>query len=173
MSVGAGQTSPPNRLVKTPGPMATEVSRTWVTATRAAANQEDNQGDDVAGDGDARGQDAPNLPLPAAPPAQPSAGSGGVDVPGGGNELEDGDDDMGDPDSEESESEPDATDDGEPEDPENAGNGKFYKAQTPNGKTIVKMFRRSCDLTDHDADTIVVYFGKYIEAHLAEFHHDH
>jgi hypothetical protein len=55
------------------------------------------------------------------------------------------------------------------EDPEWAGMGKFYKTQTPNRKEMVKMFKRFCDLTDRDASAIVVYFGVYSEAHLAEF----
>ena len=55
----------------------------------------------------------------------------------------------------------------------NAGTGKFYKAQTRNGKAMVKMFRRFYDLTDHNASTIVVYFGVYSKGRLAEFLHDH
>ena len=35
---------------------------------RAAVNQEDNQEDNVAGDGDAGAQDSLNPPLPVAPP---------------------------------------------------------------------------------------------------------
>ena len=38
---------------------------------------------------------------------------------------------------------------------------------------MVKMFRRFCDLTDQDANAIVMYFGIYSEAHLAEFLNDH
>jgi hypothetical protein len=53
------------------------------------------------------------------------------------------------------------------------GLAKIYKAQTPNGKAMVKMFRRFCDLTDRDASAIVVYFGVYSESRLAEFLHDH
>jgi hypothetical protein len=93
-------------------------------------------------------------------------------VPGGGDDPDSGDEDMEDPDSK-TESEPDTTDDRKPEDLENAGNGNFYKAQTLNGKTMVKMFRRFCDLTDQDTNAIVVYFGVYSEARLAEFLHDH
>jgi len=63
--------------------------------------------------------------------------------------------------------------DSQPEDPVNAGTGKFYKAQTRNGKAMVKMFRRFYDLTDHNASTIVVYFGVYSKGRLAEFLHDH
>jgi hypothetical protein len=169
----AGRTSPPSGPVKTPGPTATEASRTRVVVTRAVVNQVDNQEDDVAGDGDVGGSNATNLPPPAAPPKQPPAG-GGAEVPeGGGDDPDDGDEDMEDNDSKESESEPDATDDGQPEDPENAGNGKFYKAQTPNGKKMVKMFQRSCDLSDCDPNVIVMYFSVYSKARFAEFLHDH
>jgi hypothetical protein len=133
----------------------------------------DNQEDDVAGDGDAGGNNPPNPPPPAALPAQLPAGGGAEAPGGGGNDPDNGDEDMEDPDSKESESEPDVTDDGKPEDPENAGNGKFYRAQTPNGKKMVKMFRRFCDLTDRDANVIVMYFGVYSKARLAEFLHDH
>jgi hypothetical protein len=38
--------------------------------------------------------------------------------------------------------------DGLPEDPDNAGMGKFYKPQTPNGKAMAKMFRHFCDLAE-------------------------
>jgi hypothetical protein len=78
---------------------------------------------------------------------------------------------MEDNDSDESSS--DAPKEGGPKDPEQAGTGKFYKAQTPNVKKMVKMFERFCNLTDHDANMIVMYFGIYSEARLAEFLHDH
>jgi hypothetical protein len=35
------------------------------------------------------------------------------------------------------------------------------------------MFKRLCDLTDRDASAIVVYFGVYSEARLAEFLHEY
>jgi hypothetical protein len=54
-----------------------------------------------------------------------------------------------------------------PEDPNNAGMGKFYKPQTPHGKAIVKMFHHFCDIAKRDANAIVVYFGVYSVAHLA------
>ena len=38
---------------------------------------------------------------------------------------------------------------------------------------MVKMFRRFCNLTDCDANAIVMYFNVYSKAHLAEFLHDH
>jgi hypothetical protein len=94
-------------------------------------------------------------------------------VPGGGDDPHDGDEDMEDNDSNESSSDSDAPNEGDPEDPEQVGTGKFYKAQTPNGKKMVKMFKRFCDLTDHDANAIVMYFGIYSKACLAEFLHDH
>jgi hypothetical protein len=61
----------------------------------------------------------------------------------------------------------------QPEDPDNAGTGKFYKPQTPNGKAMAKMFHRFCDLTKRDANAIVVYFGVYSVARLATFQQDH
>jgi hypothetical protein len=61
----------------------------------------------------------------------------------------------------------------QPEDTDNAGTGKFYKPQTPNGKAMAKMFRRFCDLAERDANAIVVYFGVYSEGHLADFLHTH
>ena len=39
--------------------------------------------------------------------------------------------------------------------------GKFYKAQTPSNKMMVKMFRRFCDLTEQDTNAIIMYFGVY------------
>jgi hypothetical protein len=76
-------------------------------------------------------------------------------------------------DKDSNESSLDVSDKGDPEDPKQAGMGKFYKAQTPNWIKMVKMFKRFCDLTDCDADMIVVYFGIYSEARLADFLHDH
>lgn len=52
------------------------------------------------------------------------------------------------------------------------GMGKFYKAQTPNGKEMVKMFNKFCDLTNRDANTIGVHRGVYCKGHLAEFLHE-
>jgi hypothetical protein len=52
------------------------------------------------------------------------------------------------------------------------GMGKFYKAMTLNRKKMVMMFKRFCDLTDHDANAIVMYFGINSKAHLTEFLHD-
>ena len=40
--------------------------------------------------------------------------------------------------------------------------GKFYRARAPNGKAMLKMFKKFCDLTNRDANVIVVYFGVYI-----------
>jgi hypothetical protein len=59
------------------------------------------------------------------------------------------------------------------EDPENAGTLKYYKPQTPNGKIMVKMFCRFCDLTMKDANAIVIYFGVCAVKHLAAFQQDH
>ena len=84
----------------------------------------------------------PQIPPTCSAPAQLPTGSGAEAPGGGGNDPDDGDEDMEDNDSKESESEPDATDDGKLEDPENTGNGNFYKAQTQNGKKMVKMFRK-------------------------------
>ena len=114
-------------------------------------------------------------PPPAAPPAdQPD--SGGADAPGGGEDDPGndggGNDDDKDDNADDSSADSDQSD-FQPEDPENAGTGKFYKAQTPNGKAMVKRFKRFCDLTDCDASAIVVYFGVYSEGRLAEFLHDH
>jgi hypothetical protein len=106
------------------------------------------------------------------PPAQPPAG-GGTDVPGGGNDPDDGDENMEDNDSDESSRSSDASYEGKPKDPEWAGTGMFYKTQTPNWKHMVKMFRRFCDLTVGDANTIVVYFIVYSKARLAEFLYEH
>ena len=83
---------------------------------------------------------------------------------GGGNVPDDGDEDMEDNDSDESSS--DAPNKGDLKDPKQGGTGKFYKAQTQNGKKMVKMFKRCCDLTDRDTNAIVVYFGIYSEASL-------
>ena len=166
------RTSPSSGLVKTPGPIATEMSQTWSGPTRMAVDTEDNQEDDIAGDGDAGGNNATNLPLPAVPPTQPPAGSGG-DAPGGGDDPDNGDENMEDNDSNKSSRSSDASDEGKPEDPEWVGMGKFYKAQTPNRKQMVKMFRRYCDLTDHDTNAIIMYFGVYSKARLAEFLHGH
>jgi hypothetical protein len=133
----------------------------------------DDEGDDQAGAGNPRGNDAP--PPPAAPPADQPDG-GGADAPGGGGDDPNGDgegnDDNKDEDADDSSADSNESD-SQLEDPENAGTGKFYKAQTPNGKAMVKMFRRFCDLTDRDASAIVVYFGVYSERRLAEFLHDH
>jgi hypothetical protein len=85
MSFGADRMSQLSGPVKTPGPIATEASWTRVT-TRTNVNPEDNQGDDVAVNGDARGHDALNLSPPAAPPTQPPA-DGGTDAPGGGGVM--------------------------------------------------------------------------------------
>jgi hypothetical protein len=98
-----------------------------------AVDTEDNQGDDVAGDGDARGNNALNLLPPAGLPAQPSSG-GGANIPGGGDDPNGGDDDTEKPDSNESSSESDDHDEDEADDLEWAGMGKFYKAKTPNGE---------------------------------------
>jgi len=128
MSFGADWTSPPSGPVKTPGPIATEVSRTWTGSTRMAVDTEDNQGDDVVGDGDAGGNDNPNPPSPAAPPSQPPAG-GSTDTPGGGDDPDGGDDNMENSDSDESSTDSDDSNEDEPEDPKWAGTVKFYKAQ--------------------------------------------
>ena len=50
------------------------------------------------------------------------------------------------------------------------GIGKFYKAQTPNGKEMVKIFKMFCDLTNRDANTIGVYLDIYSEGCLADLH---
>ena len=73
MSFGADRTSPPSGPVKTPGPIATEMSWMLSGPARMTIDAEDNQGDDVAGDGDAEGNNAPNPPPPAVPPTQPPA----------------------------------------------------------------------------------------------------
>jgi hypothetical protein len=172
MSFGADWVFPPSSPVKTPRPIAMEASWMRVGAARATANLKDNQGDDVAGDRYAGGLGAPNPRPPAASPAQPPAGSG-ADASGGGDDPHDGDEDAEGNDSDESSSDLDAPDEDDPEDPEQAGMGKFYKAQTPNGKNMVKMFKTFCDHTDRDANTIVMYFGIYSKASLAEFLHDH
>ena len=172
MSFGTDWVLPPSSPIKTPWPTATDASRTQIGPARTTIDTKDHQGDNVAGDGDAGGNSAPNLPLPAAPPAQPHAG-GGADAPGGGNDPDNGDDDMEDPDSNESNRSLSVSDEGDPEDPKQAGTGKFYNAQTPSGKQMVKMFKRLCDLTDRDANAIVLYFGIYSKAGLAEFLHDH
>jgi hypothetical protein len=72
-----------------------------------------------------------------------------------------------------SDSEMDDVDRDKPEDPDNAGMGKFYSLQTPRGKNMAKMFRRFCDLPKRDANAIVVYFGIYSVARLAAFQQDH
>ena len=64
-------------------------------------------------------------------------------------------------------------DTGKPEDPEPAGIGKLYKAQTPTRKEMVNTFGRFCDLTHRDTNAIVMYFGVYSKTHLAEFLHEH
>jgi len=120
-------------------------------------NPEDNQGDDVAGDRDAIGQDAPDPPPAAVHPPQPPA-DGGADVPGGDDDTDNTDEDMEDNDSDESSS--DSPEEGYPEDPKQAGMGN-YNAQTPNGKMMVKMLKRFCDRTDHDANAIIMYFCNY------------
>jgi hypothetical protein len=51
--------------------------------------------------------------------------------------------------------------------------GQFYKPQTLHGKAMAKMFRHFCDLTKHDANAFVVYFGIYSVAYLRAFHQDH
>ena len=111
-----------------------------------------------------------NLPPPAVLHAQLSAGDG-ANVREGGNDSHNGDEDMEDNNLDESSL--DASDKGNPKDPKEARMGKFYKTQTQNMNQMVKMFKRFCDLTDCDANTIVMYFGVYSEACLAEFLHDH
>ena len=61
----------------------------------------------------------------------------------------------------------------QPDDPERVGTSKYYKPQTPNGKTMVKMFHHFCDLAQRDANAIVIYFGIYSVARLATFQEDH
>ena len=58
-----------------------------------AVDTEDNQGDYIAGNGDAGGNIAPNPPPPAAPPTEPPAG-GGDNVLREGDDLHDGDENM-------------------------------------------------------------------------------
>ena len=99
MSFHADWVSPPSGPVKTPGPIAMEASRMQAASARMAIDSRDNQGDDVAGDRDAGGNNAPNPILHA--PTQPPAG-GGVDAPGGGANPNEGDDDIEDDDPEES-----------------------------------------------------------------------
>jgi hypothetical protein len=43
----------------------------------------------------------------------------------------------------------------------------------PRGKAMAKMFCRFCNLTEQDANAIVVYFGVYSVAYLAKFQQDH
>lgn len=57
---------------------------------------------------------------------------------------------------------------GVPKDPEQVGMGKFYKSQTPNGKAMVKMFKKLCNFP-YLVTNIVVYFGVFIKGFLAEF----
>jgi len=130
---------------------------------------EDNNDANKVWDGDAGGNNAPNLRQPAQPPTQLPAG-GGADALGGGDDPNGGDNDEEEEDSNESSLNPNTFDDSVPEDPER-GTGKFYKAQTPNGKEMVKMFKKLCDLNDRDVNVIVVYFGIYSEGRLAEFLH--
>ena len=61
---------------------------------------------------------------------------------------------------------------GKPEDPDNAGTGKFYSPQTLRGKNMAKMLRQFCNLPKHDANAIIVYFGVYSVACLAAFQQD-
>jgi len=111
-------------------------------------------------------------PPPAAPPVDQPNG-GGAAAPGcGGDDPNDDGEGNDDDDAEDSSTDSDESQ-SQPEDPENVGTGKFYKALTPNGKVMVKMFTKFSDLTDHNASTIVVYFGIYSEGRLAEFLHDH
>ena len=106
------------------------------------------------------------------PPVQ-----GPAALPGGGDDdppNDDGDDkDEEEKEESSSDSKMDEADRGEPEDPDNAGTGKFYSPQTSGGKNMAKMFRRFCDLPKCDANAIVVYFGVYSVARLTMFQKDH
>ena len=73
------------------------------------------------------------------------------DALGGGDDPNEGDDDHKIDDSNESSLDLDTFDEGKQEVPEGAGIGKFYKDQTPNGKVVVRIFKKSCDLADRDA----------------------
>ena len=109
-------------------------------------------------DSEEESDDPPPTQGPAAPP-----GGGDDDDPPSDEEKEESS----------SDSEMDEDDKGEPEDPDNAGTGKFYSPQTSRGKNMAKMFRRFCDLPKRDANAIVVYFGVYSAARLAAFQQDH
>jgi hypothetical protein len=169
MPFGADRVSLPSGPVKTPGPIATEASWTLIGAARAAANLKDNQGDGVTGGGDARGHDAricPHLQCPthnhqlmAALMRQGEVMSltmrmrtwrtttpmSQVQMPPTRMtpKIQTGRD------------------------------RQVLQGPTPNGKIMDKMFKRCCDLTDHDTNAIVVYFGIYSEACITEFLHDH
>jgi len=178
MSFGGNRTSPPSGPVKTPGPIASQAMRQQVrrraTAPMAVDRPGDNDDDDQAEAGNPGGNCAP--PPPAAPPTNQPNG-GGTSAAGGdeGDPNNDGDDDSDDKEDEDTDDSSAGSTESkaQSEDPENAGTGKFYMAQTPNGKAMVKMFKRFCDPPDQDASAIVVYFGVYSEGCLAEFLHDH
>ena len=123
-----------------------------------------NQAD--SSDGGKEGNESEDEANPRPP------GQGPAPPPGGGNgdPPQDGDEDNEEEDSKSSDSEMGEAEDGLPEDPDNAGTGKFYKPQTPNGKAMAKMFCRFCDLAEQDACAIVVYFGVYSVPRLAAFH---
>lgn len=140
--------------------------------TRITIDAEENQQDSATGDRDAGGNNAPNLPQPVAPPTPPPAGRG-INVPGRGDGPDNGDENMEDNDSNKKRCNLDASNEDEPEDPEQAGMGTFYQAQTQNWKQMVKMFRRFCDLTVQDANAFVMYFAVHSKACLAEFLHEH
>lgn len=86
-----------------------------VGPARLAIDSEDNQGDDVARDLDAGGNNAPNPPVPAAPPTKPPAGGSANALEEGANPTR-GDDNMNDNDSNEPSNRSDAPDDSKPED---------------------------------------------------------
>jgi hypothetical protein len=74
----------------------------------------------------------------------PSPGHGQNMPPGGGDgdpPHDDGDDEEEYKEESSSDSEMGDADEDEPEDPDNAGTGKFYTPQTPRGKSMAKMFR--------------------------------
>lgn len=93
-------------------------------------NAEDNNAGSSEGDY--------TLSLPAVPPTQQPASNTNNASEGGRDDPNDDKED--DNDSDESSNESDASD-GNQEEPEKAGMGQFYKAQTPYGKDMVKMFR--------------------------------
>ena len=168
LSFGHELEVPPSGPVDPPGPVGTTLGRypkgpkrygyaRAPAAAQAGEGKEPEESDSDASDG------APTPPNqgPAAPP-----GGGDEDPP------DDGDGDASDGSSSASEMEEDDEAD-QPEDPERAGTGKYYKPQTPNGKAMAKMFHRFCDLAKRDANAIVVYFGVYSVARLAAFQEDH